>query len=180
MRIGLVRHFEVECPHKWFLSSKEFRKWVEEYDCSQIKITKTTANEFLWDKCYCSDLSRAIETARHIYKGSIVESSLIREVPIMPVVSSNIKLPYFIWLLAGRMAWYFSHSSQPETIKQTKERVERFVSKILKESAPNVLVVTHGLFMLQLRKELNYRGFFNDAFLNAKNGRIYLFENDKY
>lgn len=48
-----------------------------------------------WETCYCSDLSRSIETARYIYKGTIIESSLIREVPIAPIFESGIKLPMY-------------------------------------------------------------------------------------
>jgi broad specificity phosphatase PhoE len=177
MRVGLVRHFEVDCLHKRLLSSDEFQKWVKEYDCSPIRVVDTVVNQYKWEKCYCSDLPRAINTAKSIYKGSILESSLIREVPIMPVFKSKIKLPHVFWLIAGRIAWFLSHPSQTELIEQTKDKVEKFVSEIIAESEESVLVVTHGFLMIQLQKELKNRGFFGDHFRNAECGKIYLFEN---
>lgn len=108
MRIGLIRHFEVECPHKWMMSAKEFSEWVNLYDGSPIKIMDLIIEQGTWGKCYCSDLSRTIETAQHIYRGDITKSELIREVPISPVFNSKIKLPYIFWLLAGRVAWLCS------------------------------------------------------------------------
>ena len=27
MKIGLVRHFKVDCPHKMMMTSEEFREW---------------------------------------------------------------------------------------------------------------------------------------------------------
>lgn len=180
MRIGLIRHFEVDCSHQWLLSSEEFQKWVKEYDGSSIKVVDIMVGKYKWEKCYCSDLPRAIETARSIYAGDINESLLIREVPIMPAFNSSIRLPYVLWLIVGRIAWLLSHPSQPETIKQTKLRVKQFVSDIIKESNKSVLVVTHGFLMLQLQKELNHRGFFGDSFKNAAFGKVYRFENEKY
>ena len=32
MKIGLVRHFKVDCPHKVMMTSKEFREWSEKYE----------------------------------------------------------------------------------------------------------------------------------------------------
>ncbi|MBP2658372.1 MAG: Phosphoglycerate mutase [Firmicutes bacterium] len=176
MRIGLVRHFEVNCLHKYLLSSDEFEKWVKEYDCSSIRVVDTVVDTYKWEKCYCSDLPRAIDTAKYIYKGNILKSSLIREVPIMPVFKSRIKLPHLFWLIAGRIAWFLSHPSQTELIMQTKDRVEQFVSNTIKESEASVLVVTHGFLMLQLQKELKKRGFLGERFRNAKCGKFYLFE----
>ncbi|HWR42076.1 histidine phosphatase family protein [Sporomusa sp.] len=179
MRIGLVRHFRVDCPHQYLMTDEEFREWIEAYDCSVIRIADMTVDTSRWEKCYCSDLPRAVATARHIYNGSISQSVLLREVPISPVCTSRIKLPYVLWLVSGRLAWLFSHRSQPETIKQTKDRVKRFVADIKTKPETSVLVVTHGFLMLQIQKELKAQGFRGDNFTAAKSGTIYVFENDK-
>jgi hypothetical protein len=176
MRIGLIRHFEVDCSHKWVMSTKEFREWVDLYDCSPTKAMDLIVEQGTWDKCYCSDLSRAIETAQHIYRGNITKSELIREVPIAPVFKSKVKLPYIFWLMSGRLAWLCSHQSQPETINQTKDRVKRFILSILEED--NLLIVTHGFLMMQIQKELIDRGFSGNSFKRAKHGKVYVFENN--
>lgn len=36
MRIGLVRHFKVQCPHKRMMISKEFRECLERYEHSKV------------------------------------------------------------------------------------------------------------------------------------------------
>jgi len=173
MKIGLVRHFEVNCSHRCLMSAKEFREWVNLYDCSPTKTMDLIIEPGTWDKCYCSDLSRAIETAQHIYRGDIIKSKLIGEVPIAPVFESNVKLPYKFWLMAGRLAWICSHQSQSETLNQTKDRVRRFVSGILEED--NVLIVTHGFLMMQIQKELIDRGFSGNRFTRARWGKVYVF-----
>ncbi len=180
MRIGLVRHFEVDCSHKCLLSAEEFQEWVGQYDRSPIRIANMPVEAYNWGKCYCSNLPRAIETAQYIYGGVISETALIREVPIMPVFRSNIKLPHAFWMIVGRIAWFLSHPSQPETIKQTKDKVERFISDIIAESEASVLIVTHGFLMIQIQKELNNMGFVGDSFKRARYGKTYIFQCDKY
>jgi len=174
MLIGLVRHFEVDCPHRALMNSTDFREWIDHYDCSPIKTMDLIGEQEIWNKCYCSDLSRAIETAQHIYEGDISISEQIREVPIAPVFETNVKLPYLFWLMAGRMAWFCSQRSQPETISQTKGRVQRFVGGILEEG--NILIVTHGFFMMHIQKELCTRGFLGKRITRARYGEIYVFE----
>lgn len=177
MRIGLVRHFEVDCSHKWLMSAEDFREWAQRYDCSPIKIGTLLTDPYTWDACYCSDLQRAVETAHCIYKkGIITTSELIREVPMSPIMESNIKLPYLFWLITGRLAWRYLHQSQPETIVQTKDRVKKFIASIMEED--NVLIVTHGFLMLQIQEQLIASGFLGNSFTRAKHGKVYVFEKD--
>lgn len=177
MRIGLVRHFEVDCSHKLLMSAEEFREWAQRYDCSPIKVGNLLIDQDKWDTCYCSDLSRALETAHCIYKGNIIKSKLIREVPMAPIAKSSIKLPYLLWLIAGRLAWRYAHQSQPETITQTKERVKEFLASIMEEY--NVLIVTHGFLMMQIQEQLIASGFVGERFTRAKHGKVYVFEKDQ-
>lgn len=177
MRIGLVRHFGVDCVHKTLMSPVDFREWAKLYDCSPIKIGNKLINQYTWSKCYCSDLPRTVATAQHIYDGNILKSELLREVPIAPIFEYNVKFPYIFWTISGRLAWHFSHQSQPETISQTKDRVGRFTSSIIEED--NVLIVTHGFLMVLIQKELIDRGFLGDTFKMAKHGKVYVFEKDK-
>jgi len=175
MKIGLVRHFEVDCSHEFLMSAENFRKWASLYDCSPTKNVELLMSN-TWDKCYCSDLYRAVETANCIYKGTIIKSELIREVPIAPFMESNIRLPYIFWLMTGRLAWLCSHQSQPETKNQTNDRVKKFISGIMKED--NVLIVTHGFLMVQIQKQLMERRFSGNNFTKAKCGKVYVFEKD--
>lgn len=174
MRIGLVRHFPVDCTSPWLMSANEFREWAKQYDCSPVKIGKAAVDFYPWTKCYSSDLPRAIETAQQIYSGTITRSELLREVPITPVFDSKLRLPHSFWLMAGRIAWRLSHQSQPETIQETQKRVKKFVDGILNED--NVLIVTHGFLMVQIQKELIQAGFSGEIVRVPACGRIYVFE----
>lgn len=82
-------------------------------------------------------------------------------------------------MIAGRLAWFFSHHSQPETLKHTEERVEKFISDIIANSEDKVLIVTHGFLMRQIQKELNNRGYYSEIFKQARYGKIYVFKNSK-
>ena len=75
MKIGLVRHFKVDCPHKVMMTSKEFREWSEKYEHARILKKKVNMSGIHWDICYCSDLERAVETAKEVYSGNIYVAS---------------------------------------------------------------------------------------------------------
>lgn len=184
MKIGLVRHFEVNCPHEFLMNSTKFSEWVDHYDCSPIKPIALPLGPDKWDKCYCSDLSRTVETAQHIFEGKFIKTELLQEVPIAPVIKTNLRLPYPFWLIAGRLAWYCSHKSQPETIRQTKCRIQRFISGILEEDNRNLLIVTHGFLMMYIQKELLNKGFTGRRIRKAEHGKIQVLtketRSDKY
>ncbi|SDE01329.1 histidine phosphatase family protein [Sporomusa acidovorans] len=175
MKIGLVRHFEVNCPHEFLMNAAKFREWVNQYDCSPTKPIALPAGTDNWDKCYCSDLPRAVETAQHIYQGEIIKTGLLREVPIAPVIETNLKLPYPFWLAAGRLAWYCSHQSQPETMRQTKWRIQRFIAGILEAGNSDILIVTHGFLMIYIQQELLNKGFTGGRIRKARHGKIQVF-----
>ena len=71
MKIGLVRHFKVKCPHKTMMTSKEFREWSEKYEHAGVIKTKVNMYGTKWDVCYCSDLQRAMTTAKEVYSGKM-------------------------------------------------------------------------------------------------------------
>lgn len=182
MRIGLIRHFKVNCHKKFFMTSKEFKEWEESYNKSNITRNEVELMNIKWDKCYSSTLMRAAETAQDVYNGKIVQNDLIRETIIDPIFKSNLKLPYWFWAVSARLAWYFNHSSQEEskiiTKKKAKEFVDLLENEAKKEKSENILVVTHGFFMYTLQKELKKRGFIGKLIRTPKNGRLYLYKRE--
>lgn len=68
MYIGLVRHFKVDCDAQVFMASNDFEKWVIKYDDSGVIENKFETQNVKWDKCFSSDLPRAIKTAQTILK----------------------------------------------------------------------------------------------------------------
>jgi len=173
MRIGLLRHFKVNCPHKRIMTSEEFREWSEKYEVSKV-IKKTVEMYGIeWDICYVSDLPRAITTAQEVYSGNLQIDKLLREVDNAPFIHSDrIRLPFEVWHICGRLAWYFRSKSQPETIGGTKRRIKNFLDSI-DWSKENILIVFHGFMLYNFQKELRRRGFEGEKLKLVKNGVLY-------
>lgn len=179
MKVGLVRHFEVDCQMPGIgklMTPDQFRQWLQEYETSDIKYTKVEPSAITWNKCYSSNLSRAIKTARNFYDGQIIETQALRELVIYPPTDINIKLPILLWLIFGRMAWMLSHKSQIESKSRFQERVNYILEELILKDDKNVLIVSHGFLMIFLRKELLKHGFKGPEFKKADNGKLYIFE----
>ncbi|AWK51906.1 phosphoglycerate mutase [Clostridium beijerinckii] len=182
MRVGIIRHFKVNCHKSLFMTSKEFKEWEANYNKSDVIRNNVELMGIKWDKCYSSTLIRAIVTAQHVYKGNIVKNDLIRETIIDPIFKSNFKFPYWFWAVSGRFAWYFNHKSQEENKILTKDKAKKFIETLLYEAkiegTENILIVTHGFFMYSLQKELKKRGFIGKLITSPKNGVLYLYKKE--
>ncbi|WP_315072524.1 phosphoglycerate mutase family protein [uncultured Clostridium sp.] len=176
MYIGLVRHFKVDCNAQAFMTSNDFEKWVIEYDNSSVMANEFETKNIEWDKCFSSDLSRAIKTSETIFKGEIIKTQLLREVPLSPICKTNFKLPHRFWCIAARMAWMFHHKSQAETKKDTEGRINEFLNSLDKELDTNILIVCHGFFMKNLERGLKRRGFSGQNISIPENGTLYLYK----
>jgi len=182
MRIGIVRHFKVNYHKNFFMTSKQFKEWEQNYNKSDVIVKDVKLMGIKWDKCYSSTLIRAEITAKSVYKGEIVKSDLIRETIIDPIFKSNLKLPYWFWAVSGRLAWFFNHESQEETKNITREKARKFVDELEKDAKrecfENILIVTHGFFMFSLQKELKKRRFIGKLITSPKNGNLYLYKKE--
>ncbi|MFC0190183.1 histidine phosphatase family protein [Fictibacillus aquaticus] len=176
MKIGLVRHFEVErgYPNK-LLTSDELLKWVGEYDASAVIENDVHMRGIDWKRCFASDLTRAEYTARKVFGDNVVLLEELREIRLSPLFRAKMKLPLFVHLLFIRLAWYFNHPSQPESRTAVVERIRRSLENIL-DSEEDVLIVSHGGIMMFMRKELMKLGFTGPKFGKPKNGEVYVFE----
>ncbi|MDF2541742.1 MAG: hypothetical protein K0S47_1460 [Herbinix sp.] len=173
MRIGLLRHFKVNCPHKKMMTSKEFRDWSEKYEVSKVIKKKVEMDGIQWDICYVSDLPRAITTAKEVYSGNLCIDKLLREVDNAPFIhTERIKLPFEVWHVCGRLAWFFKSKSQPETIVETRQRIKKFINQIDWEK-DNILIVFHGFMLYNFQKELRKLGFEGEKLRLVKNGVLY-------
>ena len=179
MRIGLVRHFKVNCPHKKMMTSKEFREWSQRYEVSKVIKKPVEMYGIEWDICYASDLPRAITTAKEVYSGNVHFDKLLREVDNAPFIhSERIKLPFEIWHICGRLAWYFKSKSQPETVVGTRKRINDLLDRI-DWSKDNVLIVFHGFMLFNFQKELRRRGFVGEKIRTVKNGVLYQYVGER-
>ncbi len=173
MRIGLLRHFKVDCPHKRMMTSEEFREWSEKYEHSRVLKKHVEMYGIRWDICYASDIPRAVATAKEVYSGNIHLDKLLREVDNAPFIhTERLKLPFELWHVCGRFAWYFKSKSQPESIVGTKRRIREFLKNI-DWSQENILIVCHGFMMFNLCLELFRLGFKGTKLRKVKNGVLY-------
>ena len=176
MRIGLVRHLEVDCPHKNMMTSEEFREWSEKYEHAGVIKNRVNMYGINWDICYSSDLKRAVTTAKEVYSGNIYLDKLLREVDNAPFIhTERLKLPFPIWHFCGRLAWFFKSKSQPEDIHATKKRVRRFIRRLDWEK-DNILIVSHGFLIFNFIFELFRLGFVGKEVHRVRNGILYIYE----
>jgi broad specificity phosphatase PhoE len=178
MRIGVARHFQIPHSRMTWMDGPGFDAWAEWYDTTEVRATEVPAAGNEWQHCYCSDLPRALFTARTIYNGNIEATPLLREVPYTSFLPRRLTFPLAFWLAASRVGWWMGHRAQRETRAQTKRRILEFVRK-LKEEHPDrdVLIVTHGFFMQWLEKELVRAGFKGTVPVRPHGGIIHFFEN---
>ena len=178
MILGLARHFQI--PHKKFslLNGGAFDTWSEWYDTTEVHAREVPKADSSWEKCYCSNLPRAMYTAKWLYPGPIEVTPLLREVPYSRFLPRNLHFPLFMWTTSSRVGWFLNHKSQEENRYQTFERIEKFLALLMERHGKNdrVLIVSHGFLMQYLEKELVQRGFKGDVPLRPRGGIIYEFK----
>lgn len=175
--IGIVRHFKVTYkPDSLWMTSDQFSEWVKQYNLSDIALDDYNGQNYDWELCYSSTLSRARTTANYIYDGKVVNTDELKEIEAHPVFKSSIKLHYMVWLIMSRIAWYFSLTSRQERKGETILRAKQFIERIEAGKETRVLVVSHGAFMKTLCDELTKQGYTGSRFLKPRNGVLYTFQ----
>lgn len=176
MVLGLVRHFSVIMPEKkLFYNASDFSGAMDTYDRSPVKTNGVDLGGYEWEVCYSSSLPRAVATAKNIFAGEIIETDLIREVPMSPFTDSGILLPSFVWHIGARIAWFNNKESQPETRAETFRRIEKFVDLLEQSGKVRILIVTHGFFMRVFTEHLAKHGFRGKIDDRPRNGRLYVY-----
>ncbi|MGD8778786.1 MAG: histidine phosphatase family protein [Ignavibacteria bacterium] len=153
---------------------------MDNYDIAPVYDQELNINHYDWQVCYCSSLSRAVNTAQKIFNGKIIESDLLREIPIKAFTKRKIKLPAFIWHFVANAHWFKNNPSQPEGKTESYQRAKKILKEIINSGHKNILIVSHGFFMRSLYRELLKLGFKGEIELNPKNGKLYTFKNSEY
>ncbi|MEO7423559.1 MAG: histidine phosphatase family protein [Fibrobacteria bacterium] len=177
MKLGIVRHFQIPHDRMQMLDGAGFDAWAEWYDTTDVHAKAVPAAGEEWNHCLCSDLPRAMFTAKTIFKGPIEVTPSLREVPFTSFLPRRMKFPLLMWQATSRVGWWLDHASQRETRSQTKRRISAFVAGLLADHAgKNVLIVTHGFLMQWLEKELTAAGFKGKVPTRPLGGTIYRFQ----
>jgi len=176
MKIGITRHFPVPHRRLSWVDAGGFREWIDWYDSASVHKDENTSLSPIWNKCYVSDINRAVETARALFEGDAEVDTALREVPFAPF-PVNGRLPVAAWQALSRVGWWLKMGFQPESRANSLRRAQLIVRDIVeKHNHDNVLIVTHGFFMHCLQKHLRSMGFEGRIPVVPKNGHTYVFE----
>jgi broad specificity phosphatase PhoE len=172
-----MRHLKVDYVYSFAEDSNGFERQVENYNRADVIYRNGRANG-IWDICYASSMKRARRTASLMYKGNITITDSLKEVPVKAVFYTRLPLPVMAWFIAARLAWLMKCKSQPEGKSQSRKRARDFIHAVCKTHSPdtNVLVVSHGLFILNLRKMLKEYGFKGRLIVRPGHAKLYVYE----
>ena len=175
MRIGLIRHFAVEQPFlKGTVKQSAVLQWFEAYNRAPL-VQTTVSNPFDWERCYASELPRAIKTAALVFEGTIETTSLLNEPFPSPLFLRDIRLPFPLWGLLLRSAIVWNHRSQQDRRAVLEKKIHRFLDQVLQEEK-DTLVVSHAFTMEILSRHLRKAGFRGPQLAQPANGVLYVYE----
>ncbi|SDJ37025.1 hypothetical protein [Paenibacillus naphthalenovorans] len=80
-------------------------------------------------RCCSSDLTRAAQTAKSIYAGTIEFHPALREVPA-PSFHRNLKIPFIGWAMLIRWSWLVNRQTRMN-LKHAEARVKTFLDEIV-------------------------------------------------
>ncbi len=177
MRIGLLRHFEVQqpIPSGW-ITAQELARWRDDYDRAEVIPCPVELGGIPWKRCLASDLKRAWLTATTVFAGPIQSMKELREVQTDRFRTGGLRLPFGAWRWLARLAWLMSHPSQRAAKADFLARVRYLADQVIPRLAEDTLVVSHAGIMVFLRKELLRLGFAGPGFRMPRTGRLYVFE----
>lgn len=168
--IYLIRHFKVKDTSKKWLNSKEFDKWVEDYDRYDL-FTKHIELPTKIDKVFVSSENRAIKSAKYIGIDHEV-SNLLVEVHVKSFIKTDIRLPKWFWLFMARVLW-FLNLTKVETKSDTIKRARKFIDFVMIKENSSIVIISHGFFLKVFASELKKMGFRGHIGLHIKNSTIY-------
>lgn len=178
MKIRFIRHSKVLFNWRKFYSTNSFDLACKEYDISPVEVGKKIKIEC--ESVYISNLIRTEATAKNLFQDNIeiIKTDLLNEIPLKPFINTKLRLPTIIWMVMGRLQWYFNYSSQPETRKNSKERINIFLDDILSKGQ-DCIIIGHGFYFAQMVIQMKRRAIYGDMRKRLKNEELRVFFKDK-
>lgn len=162
MRIYFVRHGETESNFKGYHQTKDSS--LTERGHEQAKFLAKRFLEVPIDRILCSPYIRAVETARYITDGLHKEIEFVDELIEIKRPSEtegkNRNDPQIVAiraLIRERFADPNWHYSDEENFEDLKLRARKFLGNVELSGLENILVVTHGEFMVFLVLYMKFR-----------------------
>lgn len=159
MKITMIRHGKVNMNWKKWCTSEEFDRDCEKYDNAPIHCIEESMQQDVVEDIYISTLTRTRETATQLFgEQEFLTTELLNEVPLKSFFSCKIPVPLWIWNVGGRLQWLLQKKRQPERRRETEQRADALIEKLV-ERDRDCILVSHGFFMRTLQKELGKYGF---------------------
>lgn len=115
------------------------------------------------DRFFCSDLRRAVDTARLFDRDDMTITPLLREAQIPPCIGLRCTLPLFVWMFLTRAWWYVGTPVACETYRQFRQRIRTAAFQLHEEihngGCNSITVIGHGFTNNYLRTELRRLGW---------------------
>ena len=168
MKITFIRHSKVDYRWQKSYTAESFNLACQHYDSSSVNSNEKL--EYHEQRVYISNLSRTRDTVKLVLSGEreIIQTALLNEVPMVSFTRIRFPLPTIVWMIAGRLQWYFNSSRQTESRKQSIERINKFLD-LLQEESKDCIIVGHGFYFAQLVNEMKKRGITGDMRKKLKN-----------
>jgi len=176
IRIGLMRHFPVEqrLPSGW-KTAAELHRWRQQYDASPAILGRADLGAIQWTQCISSDVERAVETAKAVFRGPVEQTARLREPDFAQFRTGDLRLPVWIWRWILRFSWATGHKSQRACRDEFRRRVVA-MADLLEAKSGDILVVSHAGMMAYLSAEFRRRGFGGPKLRIPKHATLYVYE----
>lgn len=177
MKITFIRHSKVLFNWGKLYNTNSFDLACQEYDLSPVQAGKKMRIER--QSVYISNLIRTEATAKNLFQEEIevIKTDLLNEIPLKPFTDTKLQLPTIIWMVLGRLQWYFNYSTQPETRKNSKERINIFLDHILSKKQ-DCIIIGHGFYFAQMVNQMKRRAINGNMRKRLKNEELRVFVAD--
>jgi broad specificity phosphatase PhoE len=174
MKITFIRHSKVLFNWGKLYNTNSFDLACQAYDLSPVQVGGKL--EIERQSVYISNLIRTGATAKNLFQEEIevIKTDLLNEVPLKAFINTKRQLPTIIWMVFGRLQWYFNRSSQPETRKNSKERINKFLDHIL-DKEQDCIIIGHGFYFAQMVNQMKKRAIVGDMRKRLRNEELRAF-----
>ena len=98
------------------------------------------------------------------------------EVSTKAFIDTKIGLPIWFWLGVGRVLWVLDLVKKSESRSTSTLRAKKAAKFLIDLKEENVVVITHGFFMILLQRELKKLGFVGEFDSHPQNAKVYSFK----
>ena len=160
MKIILVQQAASDMEWDAKYDTASFEQAVEtECGCTaaDVSVRRSSASAY---RIYTGTSRAAMETAQLLFETDEPPEAtpLLDDVPVRAFRDSEKPLPVWLWRAMAEAQWRSGSSRQPETKKETEQRVRQLTDRLEAEDR-DCIVICRGLTMTALKSVLRRRGF---------------------